>query len=98
LVVGIIYSASWTDLKNIVQWLRGRDESQWAEQAKVLSDTIVIFEELSDPIAGTDGSPEATGIAIAMPCLQGMLTAMQGRRRQDALDFGSEALKLLPYG
>jgi hypothetical protein len=102
LVVDIIYSASWTDLKNIVQWLRGRDESLWAEQAKVLSDTIAIFEELSnpiaDPIAGMDGSPEAAGIASAMPCLQGMLAAMHGRRRQDALDYGNEALKLLPYG
>ena len=98
MVVGIIYSASWTDLKNIVQWLRGRDESLWAEQAKVLSDTIAIFEELSGPIAGMDGPPEAAGISSAMPCLQGMLAAMHGRRRQDALDYGNEALKLLPYG
>ena len=102
LVVDIIYSASWTDLKNIVQWLRGRDESQWEEQTKVLSDTIAIFEELSGPIdgpiPGTDGEPEAAGIASAMPCLQGMLAAMHGRRRQVAFDYGNEALKLLPYG
>jgi hypothetical protein len=102
LVVGIIYSASWTDLKNIVQWLRGRDEFQWEEQTKVLSDTIAIFEELCDPIdgpiPGMDGPPEAAGITSATPCLQSMLAAMHARRRQDALDRGNEALQLLPYG
>ncbi len=109
----MIYSASCIDLKNIVQWLRGRDESQWEEQTKVLSDTIATFEELSCPIPGPisclDGPPnpsgesellptEAAGIDGAMPHLQGMLAAMHGHRRQDALDCGNQALELLPYG
>ena len=105
----MIYSASCTDLKNIVQWLRGRDESLWEEQTKVLSDTIATFEELSCPIPGVDGPnnpsgesellpAEAAGIEGAMPHLRGMLAAMRGHRRQDALDCGNQALELLPYG
>jgi hypothetical protein len=90
LVAGLIYSASWTDLKNIVQWLWGRDESQWDEQTKVLSDTIAILEDLPPP--------EAAGISDAMPYLRRMLAAMHGRRRKDALDCGNGALALLPYG
>src|ERR1700678_2431959 len=106
----MLYSASWTDLKNIIQWLRGRDESQWEERTKELSDTITILKELSRPIPRPDRSPirsrepdllpssEAVGINDAMPHLRGMLVAMHVRNRQEALDYGEAALSLLPTG
>jgi hypothetical protein len=46
----MLYSASRTDLKNIIEWLRGWDESQWEEQIKMLSGTLVILSGLSRPI------------------------------------------------
>jgi hypothetical protein len=53
----MLYRASWIDLKNILQWLRGQDESQWGEQAKALSDTIAVFKEFARPIPHLDRSP-----------------------------------------
>jgi hypothetical protein len=106
----MLYLASRTDLKNIVEWLRGGDESQWEGQTKLLSDTIAVFKELSRPIPHPDRSPNPSprdlysfpalpaGINEAMPYLRGMLTAMRGRSRQDALDYGEAAFALLPEG
>ena len=36
----MMYSASQTDLKNIIQWLGVRNESQWEDQTSLLSQTI----------------------------------------------------------
>jgi hypothetical protein len=105
----MMYSASWTDLKNIVQWLRGRDESKWEEQTELLSETIAIFKELSRPTPPLD-SGQTPGrelysfpalparINEAMPHMRGMLAAMHVRSRQDALEYGEAALSLLPEG
>jgi hypothetical protein len=105
----MMYAASWTDLHNIVQWLRGRDESQWEEQTKLLSDTMVILSELSRPIPRLDSSPNPTSelyafpalpadINDAMPYLRAMLSAMYWRSREDAIEYGEAALALLPEG
>ena len=102
----MLYPATRTDLKNILQWLRGQDESQWEEQTTVLSDTIAVFKELSRPIPHLNRLPNAgrdvysfpalpAGINDAMPYLRGMLEAMGVRNRQDALDYGEAALGLL---
>jgi hypothetical protein len=104
-----MYPASRSDLKNIVRWLGGRDESQWEEQTRVLSDTIAILKELSRPMPRLDRQPSqhrgpdlllpgTARINDAMPYLRGMLTAMRGRSRQDALDYGEAAFALLPEG
>ena len=103
------YSASWTDLKDIVQWLSGGDESEWEDRTKALSDTIAILRELSRPLPSLKRMPsrgwepqlvlpEAPAIRDAMPYLRGMLAAMRGHSRQHALAHGKAALELLPEG
>ena len=85
----------------------GGDELQWEEQAEVLSNVIAIFKELSRAIPHLDKSPIPSrelysfpalpaGINDAMPHLRGMLAAMHGHSRKDALDYGEAALALLP--
>lgn len=103
-----MYSSSRTDVENIVQWLRGRDESQWEHQSRLLAAAVAVLREISRPARRDEtGSrsgepelmpPEAAGINDAMPYLRGMLAAMNGRSRMDALDYGKAALKLLPEG
>jgi hypothetical protein len=96
----MMYSGSRTDVKNIVQWLRGNDESQWEAQTKLLFETMAILREMSDPIIRRDKPdllpPRAAGINAAMPYLRGMLAAMFGHNRQDALEYGEAILALLP--
>ena len=90
LFTDMMYSASWTDLKNIVQWLRGHDESQWPDQIRLLSDTISDLEDSTE-----SKTPQAAAIDVAMPHLIKMLTAMNGRKRVAALEEGQAALGLL---
>ena len=45
----MMYSASRTDLRNIAQWLRGHDDSQWENQIGLLSDTISDLENSAKP-------------------------------------------------
>jgi hypothetical protein len=87
----MMYSASRADLKNIVQWLRGHDESQWPDQIRLLSDTITDLENSTDL-----KTPQTTAIDVAMPHLIKMLIAMKSRKRVAALDQGQMALALLP--
>jgi hypothetical protein len=104
-----MYSPSRTDVKNIVQWLHGQDELQWADQAILLSETISELLEMSRPITRRDetGSrsrepdllpPGATEINAAMPYLRGMLASMKRHGRDYALEYGETALELLPAG
>lgn len=103
----MIYSASRTDLKNILEWLRGDDDSEWEHQSRLLAATIAVLKEISRPVArqGETGSrsrepdllpPGAAEINAAMPYLRGMLAAMNRHRRGYALEYGEAALELLP--
>jgi hypothetical protein len=96
----MMYSGNRTDVKNIVQWLRGVDESKWEAQTRLLFEIIAVLREMSDPIIRRDKPdllpPRAVGINAAMPYLRGMLAAMFGHNRQDALEYGQAALALLP--
>jgi hypothetical protein len=102
-----MYSASRTDLKNIVQWLRGVDESQWEHQSRLLAATIAVLREISRPVTRPDeaGSrsrepdllpPRAAEINAAMPYLRGMLASMNRHGRDYALEYGEAALDLPP--
>jgi hypothetical protein len=104
-----MYSAAREDVQNIVQWLRGDDESQWDEQIGLLSNAMAVLSELSRPITRRDetGSrsrepdvlpPGAAKINAAMPYLQGMSAAMRRHGREYALEYGETALELLPEG
>jgi hypothetical protein len=96
----MMYSGSRMDVKNIVQWLRGVDESKWEEQTRLLFEIMAVLREMSDPIIRRDKPdllpPRAVGINAAMPYLRGMLAAMFGHNRQEALEYGESALGLLP--
>jgi hypothetical protein len=101
----MIYSATRSDLKSIVQWLRGGDESQWEQQSRLLAATIAVLKEISRPVTRLDeaGSrepdllpPRAAEINAAMPYLRGMLASMNRHGREYALEYGETALELLP--
>jgi hypothetical protein len=103
----MMYSASRTDVKKILQWLRGQDESRWEEQTRLLFETMTVLREMSLPVTPRDktGSrsiepdllpPGAAGINDGMPYLRGMLAAMFGHNRKDALEYGETALEFLP--
>jgi hypothetical protein len=97
-----------TDLKNILQWLRGVNEFQWEDETRLLSETVSELQDLALPARpdATDRptaeseilSPEATAINVAMPQLIKMLRAMHDHNRAAALDYGQMALELLPDG
>jgi hypothetical protein len=102
----MMYSANRTDLKNILQWLRGSDESQWVDQIRLLSETISQLKDLARqttrtltldrPITESERfSPEATAINVAIPQLTKMLNTMHDHNRAAALDYGQAALELL---
>ncbi len=106
----MMYSTARTDVKTIVQWLRGRDESRWEEQTKLLFETIGELREMSHPIADPDPPrrrsraapdvprPGTASINDGMPYLRGMLASMFGHNRRDALEYGETALAFLPEG
>jgi hypothetical protein len=103
----MMYAASLMDLKNILQWLRGYDESQWNDVNRLLSETISNLQDMVEqaknhvttnrPAAESNTfSAEATAINVAMPRLMQMLGAMHIRNRELALKHGEAALALLP--
>jgi hypothetical protein len=101
----MVYSTSRTDLKNIVEWLRGDDDSQWEHHSRLLAATIAVLREISRPITRQDKTesrdpdllpPRATEINAAMPYLRGMLASMNRHGRDYALEYGGAALELLP--
>jgi hypothetical protein len=101
----MMYSTSWTDIKNIVQWLRSGDESHWEEKIRSLLETVSELKELGHPppheSPGPSAeskvfSPEANAINVAMPQLIKMLEAMRDHNREAALEHGQTALGLLP--
>jgi hypothetical protein len=102
----MMYAATRIDLKNIVQWLRGRDESQWEDRTGLLSDSIADLSEMALPLARRDKTSgrseerdlilsEASEINAAIPHLQAMLSAMERRNREAALEYGKVVLELL---
>jgi hypothetical protein len=103
-----MYTVSRIDPKNILQWLRGGDESQWDERTRLLSETISKLQDLvhpphrdvtGGPSAESDSfSPEAAAISVATASLMKMLAAMHGHNRAKALEHGEAAMELLPEG
>jgi hypothetical protein len=102
----MMYWVTRAEVNDIVQWLRGNDESRWVDQIGLLSGTIYDLREMAHPITRRDktGSRslepdvipgEAARINAAMPHLGGMLDAMQKRNRKTALEYGQASLALL---
>jgi hypothetical protein len=105
----MMYSASRSDVKNIVQWLQGHDESQWKDQTSLLSETISDLNRMARPKRRPDktGSrsmePDsiphgAAEINTAMPQLKNMMSAMRSRNRAAAIESGEAALAFLHKG
>jgi chemotaxis family two-component system response regulator Rcp1 len=101
----VTYSAARAHVQNILQWLRGDDESQWEEQIGLLSDTVAVLREMTGPTPPKSGAqkphlipPRAAGVNDAMPYLLGMLAAMDRHNSKEALKYGIAAWALLPKG
>jgi hypothetical protein len=95
------------DLKNIIQWLRSSDDSQWYDVTRLLSETVTDLESMvHPPHVDTGGpssesetfSPKASAINVAIPQLTKMVKALHEHRRAAALEYGQAALRLLPEG
>jgi hypothetical protein len=103
-----MYSASRTNLNNVLHWLRGQDESQWEEVTQLLSETVSELQDLVHPphreMTGGPSSeshsfsPQATAINVAMPSLMRMLNAMRNHNKVVALEHGEAAMEFLPEG
>jgi hypothetical protein len=105
----MVYSATREDIKTVLEWLYGSEQSQWEYQTTLLSDTIGDLRHMASPLRHPDktGSrsmappqipPGADKINSAMPHLTKMLRAMQSRNRPAAIESGEAALALLPEG
>ena len=103
----MMYPVRRDDLKSVLEWLQGNDESQWKYQTSLLSDTIADLQRMARPIRRPDKtggrsvesnffSSEATAINVAMPLLKNMLSAMHHQNRAAAIESGEAALGLLP--
>jgi hypothetical protein len=104
----MMYSASREDLKTVLEWLRGRDESHWQYQTTLLSDMISDLQRMalrrihhpeksgSRSMASDFVPPGADEINTAMPHLRKMLSAMRSQNRPAAAGSGEAALALLP--
>src|SRR5579864_4979338 len=105
----MMYSASREDLKTVLEWLRGSDESQWKYQTTLLSDMISDLQRMAPRVHRPEKSgsrsmesnfvpPGANEINTAIPHLRKMLQAMHSRNRDVAIESGEAALALLPEG
>ena len=95
----MMYSASREDLKTVLDWLRGSDESQWQYQTTLLSDMISDLQRMARRSMQSDSAPRgADEITTALPHLTKMLGAMHNRNKSAAIECGEAALALLPEG
>ncbi|HTW66498.1 MAG TPA: hypothetical protein VME17_17880 [Bryobacteraceae bacterium] len=91
------YSKLRSELCGVVQWLQGGDETGWLGQIDLLADVIFSLKEhMPLMIQDTVIPPDATATCLAMPRLLSMMSAMSGRDRVTALEFGEIALDFLP--
>jgi hypothetical protein len=93
----MMYSASREDLKTVLEWLHGSDESQWQYQTTLLSDMISDLQRMARRSMESDVVPPGAGeINTALPHLTKMLIAMHNRNRAAAIESGEAALAVLP--
>jgi len=106
----MMYSASREDLKTVLEWLRGSDESLWQYQTTLLSDMISDLQRMaprrihrpeksgSRSMESDFVPPGADEINTAMPHLMKMLGAMRSQNRAAAIASAEAGLALLPEG
>jgi hypothetical protein len=95
----MMYSASREDLKTVLEWLRGSDESKWQYQTTLLSDMISDLQRMARRSMESDFVPPgAAEINTALPHLTKMLSAMHKRNRPAASASGEAGLALLTEG
>jgi hypothetical protein len=105
----MMYSASREDLKIVLDWLHGSDQSLWEYQTTLLSETISDLQRMARRVHRPEKSgsrsmesdfipPGADEINIAVPHLMKMLGAMRSENRAAAIKSGEAGLALLPEG
>jgi hypothetical protein len=105
----MMYSASREDVKIVLEWLHGSDESQWKIHTDLLSEAISELQGMARRIhrPETSGSrsmesdfvpPGADEINTAMPHLTKVSSAMRSQNRPAAIKSAEAALTLLPEG
>ena len=105
----MMYSASREDVKIVLEWLHGSDESQWKIHTDLLSEAISELQGIARRVHRPEKSgsrsiesdflpPGADEINTAMPHLMKMLGAMRSQNRAAAIKSGEAGLALLPEG
>jgi hypothetical protein len=105
----MMYSASREDVKIVLEWLRGSDESQWKLHTDLLSEAISELQGMARRVHRPEKSgsrsmesdfvpPGADEINTAMPHLMKMLGAMRSQNRAAAIKSAEAGLALLPEG
>jgi hypothetical protein len=85
-------------LKNILDWLDGKDEAEWERQIELGEDCRSDMERLARPKYsgarkgshqfGPERDPNAAKLNRAIPHVRAMLAAMRNRNRAAALEHG----------
>jgi hypothetical protein len=88
-----------SELKGIVHWLKGTDEMQWASKTALAKNCLATMRQRAKPVkdpnkpgSGTVVNPHAEKINKAIPHVEAMLSAMQGRGRAKALESATAAV------
>jgi hypothetical protein len=105
----LTFSSTKSTFESVFQWLNGTDETQWQDQIGLLRQTIPEFKRMSAPLKSEDkgGSrnaqmpihdPDFQKMKEAIPHLERMLYEMRGHKRMEAIEHGTEALRVLNNG
>jgi hypothetical protein len=88
-----------SELKSIVEWFEGTDEMQWASKIALAKNCLATMRQRAKPVkdprkpgSGTVVNPHAEKINKAIPHVEAMLYAMQGRGRAKALESARAAV------
>lgn len=103
----MMYSASREDVKIVLEWLDGSDESQWNIHTNLLSEAISDLQRMARRVHRPEKSGSrsmesdfvprgADEIITAVPHLMKMLGAMRSENRAAAIKSAEAALALLP--
>src|ERR1017187_4505799 len=88
-----------SELRSIFYWLEGTDETQWASKIALAKNCLATMGQRAKPVknpskpgSGTVVNPHAEKINKAIPHVEAMLSAMQGRDRAKALESARAAV------
>ncbi|MGA3099227.1 MAG: hypothetical protein ABSF25_22445 [Bryobacteraceae bacterium] len=92
------YDRTVEQIRQITRWLESADEEVWPEQTTLALETLSEVERMAAPKEGRNKGtaqivPGDPKMQRALPHIRAMVSAMQRRERQRALESGMAALR-----